>query len=108
MKKIVSLLSVVILFNRCSKAPSACFTYYPSIINAGDVVTFNADCSKNASSFKWSFGDNTKDTTLNNNNLVSHVYKTSGNFTVKLSASRKDGVTLKKGEPEKSLMIVVQ
>lgn len=107
MKKIIVLFFVLIVFNKCSKSPNACFTYYPSDINAGDVVTFDADCSKNASSFKWSFGDNTKDTILNNNHLVSHIYKTSGNYTIKLSVSRKDGVTLKKGTPEMSMNIIV-
>lgn len=108
MKKPNYIIALTLVLSSCAKAPDACFTVSPVNVKVGDVVTFNADCSKNASSYKWNFGDNTKDTTLNNNNLVTHVYKTSGNFVVKLSAGRKDGVTFKKGTPEKSLTIVVQ
>lgn len=107
MKKIVSLLSVVILFNRCSKAPSACFTYYPSIINAGDVVTFNADCSKNASYFEWSFGDGAADTNTVSKS-VTHKYITSGTYIAKLNVKRKDGIIFKKGKPETIISIAVQ
>lgn len=108
MKKPNYIIALTLVLSRCAKAPDACFTVSPANVKVGDVVTFNADCSKNASSFKWNFGDDTKDTTLYNNNLVTHVYKTAGNYAVKLSANRKDGVTLKKGKPEKSLTIIVQ
>ncbi|MDX2173204.1 MAG: PKD domain-containing protein [Bacteroidota bacterium] len=107
MKKLIFLFTGTSLLNSCSKAPESCFSYSPATISAGSIVTFNPNCSKNASSFKWNFGDNTKDTTLYNNNLVTHIYKTAGNYTVKLSVGGKDGVTLKKGKLEKSLTIFV-
>ncbi len=107
MKKIIVLFSVVIVFNKCSKPPNACFTHYPSDINAGDVVTFNADCSKNASYFDWSFGDGAADTNTVSKS-VTHKYIASGTFIVKLNVKRKDGVTLKEGNPETSISITVQ
>ncbi len=107
MKKIIVLFFVVIAFNKCSKPPNACFTYYPSDINAGDVVTFDANCSKNASYFEWSFGDGSADTNTVNKS-VTHKYMASGTYIVRLNVKGKDGVTLKEGKPETSISITVQ
>jgi PKD repeat protein len=108
MKKSIYLLSSILLLAGCAKAPDACFNFSPSTIKVGDIVTFNADCSKNASYFEWSFGDNTQDTIINGTKTVTHIYKTPGTFEVKLITSRKDGVTLRKGNPEKRVTIIVQ
>lgn len=107
MKRVLSLLSISALFTTCSKAPNACFTFYPNNIKAGDIVTFNAYCSKNASYFEWNFGDASADTNTVNR-TVSHKYSASGTYIVKLNVKRKDGVTLKKGNPETSLSLKVQ
>lgn len=107
MKKILSLLSIATVFTACSKAPNACFTFYPTNIKVGDVVTFNAECSKNASYFEWSFGDGSADTNTVNKSIT-YKYMASGIYVVKLNVKRKDGVTLKEGKPETSISITVQ
>lgn len=107
MKRILTLLSIMTLFTKCSKVPGACFTYYPNIIKAGDVVTFNASCSKNGSFFNWSFGDGSADTNTINTSM-SHTYIVSGTYQVKLNVRSKGGVTLTKGKPENTITIEVQ
>ncbi len=108
MSKSFYLIVVALLMSKCTKAPDSCFTYSPSHINAGNVVTFNANCSKNASYFEWNFGDGTADTNVANTHTIHHVYKTPGSYKVILNAKQKGGVTSRKGTPESSIVIVVQ
>jgi PKD repeat protein len=53
-------------------------------------VNFN-DTSKNATGWKWDFGDGTNSTQQN----VTHVYTATGNFVVNLTASNANGTDMK-------------
>ena len=108
MKKVIFLFVILILFKRCTKPNIACFTCSPSTtIVAGDSITFDAECSsKNSSTFRWNFGDGSKDTTTIIK-TINHKFTTSGSYVVKLMANRKDGIAFRKGRPETSLSITV-
>jgi len=73
MKNLLSLICIVCLFSSCHKdedKPTACFTYEitspfggsPELTN--DTVIFT-NCSENATSYKWDFGDGTTSTEEN-------------------------------------------
>ncbi len=65
------------------------FTYsYTNVCKPPSTVTFtNTSSSNKALNYQWYFGDGTGNNTTN----PTHVYKTGGNFTVKLIASNQDG-----------------
>ncbi len=109
MKNIFYTLTVtaVIFLTACQKPTDGCFTYSPTTITTTTVVTFNAACSQNASTFIWNFGDNTADTTVHSL-TVTHKFSTVGQFTVTLNAKRKDGMTLGKSHPTTTQIITVQ
>lgn len=108
MKKTIFFFGVILLCNKCGKPTNACFTSSPTTIAAGDEVTFTAGCSsKNSSYFRWSFGDGTKDT-ITINKTITHKFLVSGSYSVKLTASRKDGVAFRQGKPETVSTVVVQ
>lgn len=71
------------------KPPLAYFTYWPPKPKAGETVIFNASQSKpnggTITSYIWNFGDNTTKITMES--VVSHVYKTYGNYTVTLNVT---------------------
>lgn len=62
--------------------PEACFTYSPSSIEAGQTVSFN-NCSSNADTYYWDFGDGTNSTAVS----PSHVYNEAGSYNVTLTAT---------------------
>jgi PKD repeat protein len=95
------------LTTSCSKPTEACFTYSPTTITTNTTVTFNASCSDNASYFYWNFGDNTADTTTTSL-TITHKFNATGQYTVKLNAKRKDGMTLGKDKPKTIQIITVQ
>jgi PKD repeat protein len=67
--------------------PVACFTISstvtPTDIHVGDSITFDATCSKFATSWSWDFGDGNTSTLPG----VTHAYAASGNYTVRLTVS---------------------
>jgi len=63
--------------------PVACFDA-PESTMTGVEVQFNADCSKNAGSFYWEFGDGT----ISRDQNPIHIYKVSGQMTVKLTVMK--------------------
>ncbi|OFY86741.1 MAG: hypothetical protein A3F72_00130 [Bacteroidetes bacterium RIFCSPLOWO2_12_FULL_35_15] len=98
----------VLNYTACSKPMNACFTYSPitTLTTSTDIV-FNVSCSENASSYRWTFGDGTIDTTTTSL-TISHKYNTAGTYTVTLNVERKDGVSIKKGKPTQEQTITVQ
>jgi parallel beta-helix repeat protein len=80
-----------------SVAPVADFTYSPLTPIANETVTFDASISKNGwngtqsiaiSTYAWDFGDNNSAS----GQAVTHVYQTSGNFTVTLNVTDAQGL----------------
>ena len=63
-------------------APSACFSVSNDNCTAPCTVSFT-NCSQNATSYTWNFGDGTASSTVPN---PSHTYQNSGNYTVTLTA----------------------
>lgn len=95
----------ILLFSSCVKPTKACFVY-----SVEDYLThtilFDASCSQSASFFDWDFGDG--DTSIfNSQDTLSHSYLQSGDYTVTLKATRKDGFTLGKDIYTKSAVIHV-
>ncbi|MFC2151559.1 PKD domain-containing protein [Bacteroidota bacterium] len=78
------IISLFIIF-RCNKdiddiETTACFSFHPDIIYVGDKITFS-NCTENATSYNWSFGDNTYSSDFE----PIHSYGISGNYTVTLT-----------------------
>jgi PKD repeat protein len=90
-----SMLLALLLFSACDKndpAPAqACFTTSPSPVFAGDQVTFDASCSENAASYKWSLGDGTPDYTVNTTSSTTHTYSAPGYYSVSLEVKSGSG-----------------
>ncbi len=103
MKKIIYGISIILVFNKCTKPTEACFTHSPSTTKAGEAITFNAECSKNPYTLIWDFGDGTT-----TSKIVSHIYTSNDTYTVKLTTNKKDGVSFRKDRPETSKKIIVQ
>jgi PKD repeat protein len=92
-KQLFTFFAVLLFFNSCSKQeptpivispkPIADFTWLES--SNGEVKFTNS--SKNATSYQWDFGDNSKATAEN----PSHTYIFKGDYTVKLIAKSDVG-----------------
>jgi PKD repeat protein len=70
----------------------ACFTQ-PTTLTRNTPLTFDATCSVGAESYFWDFGDGESASTM----AADHIYKSTGQFTVKLrvqSKASKDSVVL--------------
>lgn len=68
--------------------PTACFDYSPSInITEGTQINFN-NCSENADSYNWNFGDGNELSIENPN----HIFNQEGEYKVVLTARNNDGV----------------
>jgi hypothetical protein len=78
--------AMLISFTECKKkdapAPAACFTSNKQSVVDSQIVTFN-NCSSNASSYEWDFGDGTSSTISSPTKL----YSTNGTYTVRMTAS---------------------
>lgn len=86
--KLISVLLIVVLaFSGCMKMPMACCDV-PTTGTVGLAVSFSSDCSMDASSYEWDFGDGTAKSTDAN---PTHIYLTTGNYTVKMMAMSKNG-----------------
>jgi len=85
--------------------PKASFTYTPTYPIVNDPVTFNASASYDPNgyivSYVWSFGDSNVTTTTKP--VITHVYKSTGNFTVALTVSDNQGLT-----DTKTLLITIK
>lgn len=66
------------------------FTAYPRVIQREQFVRFVGE-SKNAEFFEWDFGDGEKEG--GRDDKISHVYKKSGIFDVKLTVRDKEGTS---------------
>ncbi|MCX6258894.1 MAG: PKD domain-containing protein [Bacteroidia bacterium] len=78
----------------CLKEPTACFTVKSTHINLGDTISF-INCSSDAKSYAWDFGDGQTST----QSSPQHIYSEIGNFPVSLTAysegeKKKDNVNL--------------
>ena len=66
----------------------SCFSYTPTNIKIGDEITF-LNCSENATSYYWSFGDNSSSSDFE----PTHIYNHSGYYTVRLAVTSSDNLT---------------
>ena len=90
MKNLISFFCIVCLFANCNKdedKPTACFTYQlKNTSGIGDELTKDTviftNCSENATSYKWEFGDGTTSTEVN----PTHLYNESMPTLVSLTA----------------------
>ncbi len=79
------LLTTLSIFYSCQKEPTASFTVSSTSVNIGETVTFT-NTSKDANSCLWDFGDGETSITES----PSHIYDSTGTFTVTLTAFSKD------------------
>jgi PKD repeat protein len=84
MKKILlGLILSVALLNACTVEPTACFGVDKnSSVKENEEVQFNANCSEDALTYNWDFGDNSTATGAQ----VTHKYSTEGTYEVTLTA----------------------
>lgn len=80
-----SLWVFILFFLSCQKQPDAGFTMSKTAIVTGEVVIFT-NTSKDASSYKWNFGDGTTSTLAS----PTHSYENAGNYIVELIAYSKN------------------
>jgi len=77
------------------QSPVAIFTYSPTYPKAFDTVTFNSSDSYDANgyiiSYVWDFGDGNITTVTNP--IITHVYKSAGNYTLILIVADNEGYT---------------
>lgn len=85
-------LSFLLLLSACDKddpspdAPKACFTTSGQL-KSSTPVNFKSDCSVNATSYLWDFGDSKTSTEAN----PVHSYTSGGKFSVKLTVKNAQG-----------------
>jgi len=73
--------------------PCAAFNWFPQHPQVNEEIVFNASDSTPdggyITSYKWNFGDD--NTTTTDNPTITHVYHTSGNYTVTLNVTDSEG-----------------
>ncbi len=78
-----------------AKAPIATFTYLPQFPKVGETVTFNASGSYDPNgyivNYTWNFGDGNLTTITTP--VITHVYTSTGVYTVILTITDNDGYT---------------
>jgi PKD repeat protein len=90
MRKIFFFL-ILLAFFACKKndpeaKPKACFTFSPdTALKTGDTIKFT-NCSENATSYLWDFGDSTTSTEKS----PVHIFKRGGTYLIKLTAADKN------------------
>ena len=97
MKKFFYLLLILITFASCSKkddpapapAPTACFSADKEQTADSQHNFLFSNCSSNATSYEWNFGDGNTSTSSSPN----HIYNQWGIFTVSLTVSNAEGAT---------------
>jgi len=89
-KKFIKVVILIILsglvFSSCKKAPVACFTASKTSATIGETIIFT-NCSKDAESYEWTFGDAGTSTEVN----PGHAYSVAGVYTVTLKVISKNG-----------------
>lgn len=85
MPKYIILLLIILTLFGCKKEeqskPIACFSFsQDTLIKIGDTVKFQ-NCSENATSYFWDFGDGT----TSNDSVTNHIYTDAGEYTVTLN-----------------------
>jgi len=70
----------------CQKQPEASFTASKTNVVTGEAITFT-NTSKDASSYKWNFGDGTSSDVAS----PTHAYENAGTYTVIMTANSKNG-----------------
>jgi len=82
--------------NVLNRAPVASFIESASVVQTGEVITFNASGSYDLDgfivSYFWTFGDGTNATGL----VVTHAYADNGTYVVTLTVTDNDGATASK------------
>lgn len=77
------------------RPPYASFFYSPSTPQVGKTVTFNASASYDPDgiiiNYTWSFGDENITSTITP--IITHIFTTTGNYTVTLVVKDNDGLT---------------
>ena len=96
MKQLVILVSTALLLSACNKddgsepvvetAPTACFSANQLRSGNFEFPFIFSNCSEDADSFSWDFGDGSSSTAVN----PSHVYDAYGEYTVSLTAIKGD------------------
>lgn len=93
---VFSLLTALLLVSACddkedpkpADAPKACFTTSGELKSATPIA-FTSDCSVNAVSYLWDFGDSQTSTEPD----PTHTYSSAGTFSVKLTVENQAGAT---------------
>ncbi|MBI5915850.1 MAG: peptidylprolyl isomerase [Bacteroidetes bacterium] len=93
--RFLAIANLLVLASSCAK-PVADFTFSDDKHTAPVAVSFE-NKSKNAESYEWDFGDGNTSTEA----VPSHTYRASGNFAVKLKATKGGKTTV----TEKRLMV---
>ena len=89
----VAVIAVLALMAGCGKDPSPCFTFTSVSIDnedlpiVGEEIEFT-NCSSDATSYVWDFGDDSKTSTKEN---PTHVYESADTYTVTLTATGDGG-----------------
>jgi PKD repeat protein len=88
----VAFIAVLAILAGCGKEPTACFTFTSASIDNEDLPFVGEDidfenCSENADSYEWDFGDDATSTKTN----PTHAYDAPGEYTVTLTATNSDG-----------------
>ena len=81
----IAILGMASLSQSCKKTPTACFTASSTSVSVGDNVTFT-NCSENAKSYSWDFGDGVTSTDEN----PTHSYSNAGTYTVTMDCYNMD------------------
>jgi PKD repeat protein len=83
----IALLSCTILMTSCKK-PAASFTADKETAAVGEAVNFT-NTSTDAAKVMWDFGDGTQSASTQTG--ISHVYQRPGEYTVSMTATKKNG-----------------
>ena len=83
---LVVCIGLAMLAVSCTKTPEACFVTDKGSANAkvNEEIQFDANCSKDADSYSWNFGDGTSQAGY----LTKHKYPNAGIYTVILTANQ--------------------
>ena len=89
-KNLIAVFGMTILVVSCTKTPEACFTTDKGkTAKVNEEIQYDANCSKDADSYSWDFGDGATGT----GSPTKHKYSNTGNYVVKLTASHKSKST---------------
>jgi PKD repeat protein len=108
MKRLLLLLLIFsAAFISCKKPVNACFDFSPAHPLLSDTVSFDASCSEEATSYTWTFGDGSPDTTTTSA-TIKHAFPSAGYYNVYLVVSPTHRSSLRKSHPEMTRIVTVQ